>query len=168
MARPAPVRLDVPAGDWRRRAACAAHDPELWFSRDPAGQARAAAICRSCPVRVRCQQWADDQGEIHGAWGGETQQARRERLFGTGSGRPWPCQRCGQQYRPWRSGQRYCSRDCHRDAQLAAPGHRCGTLNAARRHRRRKEPLDGACRRAESEYHRARNLARREKAVADR
>ena len=55
-------------------------DPDLWFPRngDREGAERARAICRICPVRERCLQWALDTGEREGIWGGMTPGGRRQ------------------------------------------------------------------------------------------
>lgn len=33
---------------------CRIHDPELWFSRRKANQAKALSLCRGCPQREAC------------------------------------------------------------------------------------------------------------------
>ena len=83
--------------DWRRNAACTSHHPELFFPIGTAGPAlaqleRARQICRSCPVRLECLEWAIDVGADDGIWGGlseqERQSLRRRRRAGrhTGTG----------------------------------------------------------------------------------
>lgn len=40
---------------WDTRAACADHDPEMWWSADPLERSAARKICRNeCPVRAEC------------------------------------------------------------------------------------------------------------------
>ena len=68
--------------DWRHEAACLGHDPELFFPSGvtaPAWQEleRAKAICRDCPVRAHCLQWALDTGQDAGVWGGLSENERR-------------------------------------------------------------------------------------------
>lgn len=68
--------------DWRHDAACLGHDPELFFPSGltaPAWQEleRAKAICRDCPVRAHCLQWALDTGQDAGVWGGLSENERR-------------------------------------------------------------------------------------------
>lgn len=88
---------------WREQAVCKpenGYDPELWF---PAGgaldtselrpfgtrteqrrarrrrmmqEAEAKALCLRCPVRAECLQYADDNDEREGIWGGLTPQER--------------------------------------------------------------------------------------------
>jgi WhiB family redox-sensing transcriptional regulator len=54
-------------------------DPELWFpaSGDRAAAERAKAICRICPVRSACLEWALAANERTGIWGGTTPNERR-------------------------------------------------------------------------------------------
>jgi WhiB family redox-sensing transcriptional regulator len=68
--------------DWRERATCRHADPELFFPPGPAGPAlaqieEAKRICRSCPVRARCLDWALASGFDYGIWGGATEDERR-------------------------------------------------------------------------------------------
>lgn len=39
--------------------------------------AEAKKVCRQCPVRDLCLQWALERVEEHGVWGGMTEQERR-------------------------------------------------------------------------------------------
>lgn len=60
--------LDVgPDVDWRDRAACLGHDPELWalIGKETAGNRLAKEICADCPVTQECQELA----ERTGSWG---------------------------------------------------------------------------------------------------
>ena len=45
--------------------------PELFFAEKPEAVDRAKALCRSCPVRVRCLAGALSRREPWGVWGGE-------------------------------------------------------------------------------------------------
>ena len=60
-----------------RGAACKGADTDLFFSADEADIEKARAICLGCPVRLRCAQWADSNGEEYGIWAGEDRSARR-------------------------------------------------------------------------------------------
>ncbi|TDC28486.1 WhiB family transcriptional regulator, partial [Micromonospora sp. 15K316] len=85
--------------------------PDIMFPapRDRTGTAIAKAICRDCPVKRRCQDWADDADERHGIWGGLTPTER-----GRPTNRPRvvlparTCARCGDQFRSGRSNQSRC------------------------------------------------------------
>ena len=87
-----PAQRVAPEGerhDWWRSAACLEADPELFFplsARGPgAGEvARAKAVCAACRVRRQCLQYALATHQVHGVWGGTTEDerqlhARRER-----------------------------------------------------------------------------------------
>ena len=58
--------------DWMDDGACRGEDPNWWHP--PRGgntdTLKAKAICADCPVRDACLQWAIDNGERLGIWGG--------------------------------------------------------------------------------------------------
>jgi len=78
--------------DWKLRGHCTQADPEAWFPdhdgdnpikdqtrRDEKGKAISAKdICRRCPVRNECLQYALDRKESHGIWGGLTTKERNK------------------------------------------------------------------------------------------
>ena len=71
--------------DWWRSAACQEADPELFFpvaARGPAtGEiARAKAVCATCRVRRQCLQYALATHQMHGVWGGTTEDERQLRV----------------------------------------------------------------------------------------
>jgi WhiB family transcriptional regulator, redox-sensing transcriptional regulator len=66
----------------RVHAACRNADPGLFFPEVAAGPALEAAeqakrVCRMCPVRARCLEWALGNGAAFGIWGGRTPDERR-------------------------------------------------------------------------------------------
>ena len=68
--------------NWRNRAACRTEDPDLFFPIGASGPAllqteQAKAVCRRCPVREQCLQWALDTGQSIGVWGGTSETERR-------------------------------------------------------------------------------------------
>ncbi|GII85139.1 hypothetical protein Ssi03_31290 [Sphaerisporangium siamense] len=72
----------LPAVSWLRRAACRGEDPELFFPISAKGPGhlqheRAKAVCRRCPVRVPCLDYALRTGQEHGIWGGTDPDERR-------------------------------------------------------------------------------------------
>lgn len=72
---------DVQNRDWMLNASCREHDPETFFP-DPGdrrGQVVAHNICRDCPVRDACGQYAQELGVSHGMWGGEYRNDRHSR-----------------------------------------------------------------------------------------
>ena len=50
---------------------CFTHDPELFFSADPAEVESAKEVCQTCPLKVECLEGALRRREPHGVWGGE-------------------------------------------------------------------------------------------------
>jgi hypothetical protein len=71
--RPArPVRLQFSRGQIppAPRAACASHDPELWFSERASDIAQATAICQGCTDQAPCLAGALQRRETYGVWGG--------------------------------------------------------------------------------------------------
>lgn len=69
--------------DWRADAECRRpeYDPEQWHPVGTTGYSAvqiedAQAVCRMCPVMTACRQWALEQREQHGVWGGMTENER--------------------------------------------------------------------------------------------
>jgi WhiB family redox-sensing transcriptional regulator len=70
---------------WRVRAACRGPETSLFFPPSNAErredrdrrEARAKAICRDCPVRGDCLDYALEVSEPHGIWGGLNETERR-------------------------------------------------------------------------------------------
>ena len=62
--------------EWRERAVCKHHDSELWFAQDHHSQAKAIAVCQTCPVRNECLEFALEHDE-RGVWGGQSERGRR-------------------------------------------------------------------------------------------
>jgi WhiB family transcriptional regulator, redox-sensing transcriptional regulator len=74
----------VPAiadGDWRILAECRFTDPDLFFPVSSTGSsllqvAAAKAICARCAVQPECLTFALRTRQVHGIWGGRTEQER--------------------------------------------------------------------------------------------
>jgi WhiB family transcriptional regulator, redox-sensing transcriptional regulator len=72
---------------WQDRVACSGMDVQLFFAPDfersqerEIREAKAKAVCRSCPVRVQCLDYALRNSIRYGIWGGLNQEERaRER-----------------------------------------------------------------------------------------
>lgn len=67
---------------WQLRAACTSEDPELFFPLGTTGSAmlqieEAKQVCRRCDVREKCLDWALENGQDHGVWGGMSEDERR-------------------------------------------------------------------------------------------
>jgi WhiB family transcriptional regulator, redox-sensing transcriptional regulator len=78
-----PLRVTGPARgeDWRSAAACNDTDPDLFFPLSGSGKSleqaeRAKAVCAGCPVRRSCLAFAQRTGQVHGIWGGLTEEER--------------------------------------------------------------------------------------------
>ena len=74
--------LEEERSDWWRSAACREADPELFFpiaAHGPgAGEvARAKAVCAACRVRRQCLQYALATHQLHGVWGGTSEDERQ-------------------------------------------------------------------------------------------
>ena len=94
---------------WWEHARCRGVDPDLFFPRRGDDTTQAIAVCKACPVQVECLEYAIDNGERHGIWGGTTGNDRRKMR------RPRKlCEACGVNFRPTQSGTRYCSEICRR------------------------------------------------------
>jgi WhiB family transcriptional regulator, redox-sensing transcriptional regulator len=73
-------------------ARCHGADAELFFGPpgiEPRGErmrreTAAKAVCRECPAMLACRQYALDQGEVYGVWGGLGEQERRLQLVRLG------------------------------------------------------------------------------------
>jgi len=77
--------VDEDRRDWWRLAACRDADPELFFpvtAQGPAKDdiARAKAVCAGCGVRRQCLQFALATHQLHGVWGGMTEDERQLHL----------------------------------------------------------------------------------------
>ena len=62
---------------WSAYGSCASEDPELFFPEPGADTSEARAICRSCPVRRMCLDYAIETHQKFGIWGGMTENQRR-------------------------------------------------------------------------------------------
>lgn len=64
---------------WQDFALCRDSDPDLWFAEGQGGQPyrEAKAICKRCPVRPSCLEYALEHGERWGLWGGLSEHERR-------------------------------------------------------------------------------------------
>jgi WhiB family transcriptional regulator, redox-sensing transcriptional regulator len=71
--------------DWRSRGACLSVDPELFFPLSSVGPAagqlsQAKSVCARCPVRSECLDFAIATRQVHGVWGGTSEDERRRIL----------------------------------------------------------------------------------------
>lgn len=65
------------ASGWRERALCAQTGPDFFFP-VPGGSTREAKqVCRACEERVECLEYALENDERFGVWGGLSEKERR-------------------------------------------------------------------------------------------
>jgi len=80
-------------GPWRDHAACKDHDVDLWFPNKGDRGLEAKAICRTCPVRAECLEFALLRPSVLGVWGGSTEferlQMRRTGSIAPHRGHPY-------------------------------------------------------------------------------
>jgi WhiB family redox-sensing transcriptional regulator len=63
--------------DWQDRALCAQTDPEAFFPEKGGSTREAKRVCRSCDVRTECLEFALENDERFGIWGGLSERERR-------------------------------------------------------------------------------------------
>ena len=62
---------------WLGLALCAQTDPEAFYSDKGGSIQPAKAVCENCEVRQQCLQYALDNDERYGIWGGMSDRERR-------------------------------------------------------------------------------------------
>ncbi|MGH8937160.1 MAG: WhiB family transcriptional regulator [Acidimicrobiia bacterium] len=65
---------------WMERAACRGMDPALFFPLSDEEAEAGLAVCRTCPVREECLEYALEARERYGIWGGTTERERKRIL----------------------------------------------------------------------------------------
>ena len=68
---------DVEELAWQEHALCAQTDPEAFFPEKGGSTREAKKVCLSCEVRVDCLEYALEQDERFGIWGGLSERERR-------------------------------------------------------------------------------------------
>ena len=63
---------------WQERALCAQTDPEAFFPEKGGSTREAKKVCVSCEVRVECLDYALENDERFGIWGGLSERERRK------------------------------------------------------------------------------------------
>lgn len=102
--------------EWQGQAACRGVDPGIFFTERGQSTAPAKLVCQSCPVREECLDFALENGEKFGIFGGKSERERRvmRRVRNIAAGTVKPT--------------------------------RCGTVAGSSMHKRRGEPLCEDCR----------------------
>ncbi len=62
---------------WQERALCAQTDPEAFFPEKGGSTREAKKVCISCEVRAECLEYALENDERFGIWGGLSERERR-------------------------------------------------------------------------------------------
>lgn len=62
---------------WQARSNCMGVDPDLFFPERGASTREAKEVCRGCVVREDCLEYALENGEKFGIWGGMSERERR-------------------------------------------------------------------------------------------
>jgi WhiB family redox-sensing transcriptional regulator len=70
--------LDPNPLSWQTDSLCAQTDPEAFFPEKGGSTRDAKKICSSCEVRTRCLEYALENDERFGIWGGLSERERRK------------------------------------------------------------------------------------------
>jgi WhiB family redox-sensing transcriptional regulator len=62
---------------WQDRALCAQTDPEAFFPEKGGSTREAKKVCRGCEVQAECLEFALENDERFGIWGGMSERERR-------------------------------------------------------------------------------------------
>lgn len=62
---------------WQAQALCAQTDPEAFFPEKGGSTREAKAVCAQCEVRAECLEYALQNDERFGIWGGLSERERR-------------------------------------------------------------------------------------------
>ena len=65
---------------WRQRGACRGLDPGTFYPASDEDAGAAKAVCAQCPVQDDCLEYALENREGEGIWGGATEKERRRLL----------------------------------------------------------------------------------------
>ncbi len=68
---------DHPELSWQERGLCAQTDPEAFFPEKGGSTREAKKVCVSCDVRAECLEYALENDERFGIWGGLSERERR-------------------------------------------------------------------------------------------
>ncbi|MFV2145773.1 WhiB family transcriptional regulator [Isoptericola sp. G70] len=72
------VEDDATLLGWQERALCAQTDPEAFFPEKGGSTREAKKVCASCEVRSECLDYALENDERFGIWGGLSERERRK------------------------------------------------------------------------------------------
>ena len=70
--------IEEATDQWQDRALCAQTDPEAFFPEKGGSTREAKKICVGCEVRGECLEYALENDERFGIWGGLSERERRK------------------------------------------------------------------------------------------
>lgn len=104
------VSEPLPVEEWRELANCRGVDPDLFYPERGASGNEAKKVCRGCVVREECLEWALDNVEKFGIWGGLSERERlRIRRRRPMLARRCQWSECGGMFTPTNGRQTCCS-----------------------------------------------------------
>ena len=71
------IGAEADAQSWQEQALCAETDPEAFFPEKGGSTRDAKRVCTGCPVRAQCLEFALENDERFGIWGGLSERERR-------------------------------------------------------------------------------------------
>jgi WhiB family redox-sensing transcriptional regulator len=77
------VEIDLRVNNWKLQGSCNSYPYELMWPVGTTGPAeaqtsQAKAVCAACPIETKCLQYAVENHEAYGIWGGLTEEERRQ------------------------------------------------------------------------------------------
>jgi WhiB family redox-sensing transcriptional regulator len=63
--------------EWQTHALCTQVDPEIFFPERGGSSKAARSVCAQCDVRTQCLEYALNNKEQFGIWGGTSERERR-------------------------------------------------------------------------------------------
>ena len=70
--------MQMEALPWADKAKCLVAEPETFFPEKGGSTREAKRICTGCPVKAECLEYALDNDERFGIWGGLSERERRK------------------------------------------------------------------------------------------
>lgn len=70
--------IKLPPKNILDNALCAEYEPEMFFPKIGESDIYAKRICGMCPVREECLEWALENNELHGIFGGTSVKGREK------------------------------------------------------------------------------------------
>jgi WhiB family redox-sensing transcriptional regulator len=105
--------ITIPMPDWYESAVCASVGDDYWYPEKGGTPRHAKKVCAECPVASLCLEWALDNGERWGIWGGKSDKERRA------LGARRRCRNCDRPFTLGDNpGDRMCSEECRRTSRI--------------------------------------------------